>query len=61
MLIQTHARRLPLIDRDSATGHEVVVSVMTQYRMLKFIAINVGSCATYVTISLADCNQVQRG
>ncbi|KAF9531978.1 CBS-domain-containing protein [Crepidotus variabilis] len=39
-LIQTHARRLPLLDKDSATGHEVIVSVLTQYRLLKFIAIN---------------------
>ena len=42
-LIQTHARRLPLLDNDSETGHEVIVSVLTQYRLLKFIAINVGS------------------
>jgi 5'-AMP-activated protein kinase regulatory gamma subunit len=40
-LIQTHARRLPLLDDDSETGHQVVVSVLTQYRLLKFIAINV--------------------
>lgn len=40
-LIETHARRLPLLDNDSETGHEVIVSVLTQYRLLKFIAINV--------------------
>lgn len=40
-LIQTHARRLPLLDYDTETGHEVIVSVLTQYRLLKFIAINV--------------------
>ena len=40
-LIQTHARRLPLVDNDSETGHQVIVSVLTQYRLLKFIAINV--------------------
>ncbi|KAH9082065.1 hypothetical protein EDB83DRAFT_2336307, partial [Lactarius deliciosus] len=39
-LIQTHARRLPLLDNDSETGHQVIVSVLTQYRLLKFIAIN---------------------
>jgi 5'-AMP-activated protein kinase, regulatory gamma subunit len=46
-LIQTHARRLPLLDNDSETGHQVIVSVLTQYRLLKFIAINVmlPSCA----------------
>ncbi len=42
-LIQTHARRLPLLDKDTATHHEVIVSVLTQYRLLKFIAINVCS------------------
>lgn len=42
-LIQTHARRLPLLDRDQQTGDEVVLSVLTQYRVLKFISINVGS------------------
>lgn len=40
-LIKTHARRLPLIDKDSQTGAEVVISVLTQYRVLKFIATNV--------------------
>jgi hypothetical protein len=40
-LIQTHARRLPLLDNDSETGHQVIVSVLTQYRLLKFISINV--------------------
>lgn len=41
LLIQTHARRVPLLDEDSETGHEVIVSVLTQYRLLKFISINV--------------------
>jgi 5'-AMP-activated protein kinase, regulatory gamma subunit len=40
-LIQTHARRLPLLEYDTETGHEVIVSVLTQYRLLKFISINV--------------------
>jgi 5'-AMP-activated protein kinase regulatory gamma subunit len=41
LLIQTHARRLPLLDYDTETGQEVIVSVLTQYRLLKFISINV--------------------
>lgn len=41
MLIKTHARRLPLLEADSHTGDEAVISVLTQYRLLKFIAINV--------------------
>lgn len=47
-LIQTHARRLPLLDNDTETGHEVIVSILTQYRLLKFISINVcpSACAS---------------
>lgn len=41
VLVQTHARRLPLLDYDTATGHEAIISTLTQYRLLKFIAINV--------------------
>ncbi|KAI0778127.1 CBS-domain-containing protein [Trametes elegans] len=41
-LIQTHARRLPLLDNDTETGHEVIVSILTQYRLLKFVSINCG-------------------
>ncbi|EKM83831.1 hypothetical protein AGABI1DRAFT_66832 [Agaricus bisporus var. burnettii JB137-S8] len=40
LIIQTHARRLPLLDSDSETGQQVVISVLTQYRLLKFISIN---------------------
>ncbi|KZP31285.1 CBS-domain-containing protein [Athelia psychrophila] len=40
ILIQTHARRLPFLDNDTETGHEVIISVLTQYRLLKFISIN---------------------
>lgn len=42
-LVRTHARRLPLVDRDETTGKETIVSVLTQYRVLKFIAINVST------------------
>ncbi|KDN50395.1 hypothetical protein K437DRAFT_221982, partial [Tilletiaria anomala UBC 951] len=40
IIIRTHARRLPLIDHDEQTGIETVLSVLTQYRVLKFIAMN---------------------
>ncbi|KAG4306298.1 hypothetical protein PORY_000286 [Pneumocystis oryctolagi] len=36
----TKAKRIPLIDHDDETFHEVIVSVLTQYRILKFIALN---------------------
>jgi len=51
-LIQTHARRLPLLDKDSATNHEVIISVLTQYRFLKFIAINVCTVPDLESVSL---------
>ncbi|KAJ4389427.1 AMP-activated serine/threonine-protein kinase regulatory subunit [Gnomoniopsis smithogilvyi] len=39
-MLQTRARRIPLVDIDDETGRETVVSVITQYRILKFIAVN---------------------
>ncbi len=45
VLIQTHARRLPLLDVDTETDQEVIVSTLTTYRLLKFISINVHNYA----------------
>ena len=39
-MLKTKARRIPLVDTDDETGREMVVSVITQYRILKFIAVN---------------------
>jgi 5'-AMP-activated protein kinase regulatory gamma subunit len=39
-MIQSKARRIPLIDRDEENSREIVVSVLTQYRILKFVALN---------------------
>ncbi|KAH6850847.1 hypothetical protein B0I37DRAFT_122806 [Chaetomium sp. MPI-CAGE-AT-0009] len=39
-MLKTRARRIPLVDVDEETGREMVVSVITQYRILKFIAVN---------------------
>lgn len=39
-MIDSKARRIPLIDADPETGREIVVSVLTQYRILKFVALN---------------------
>lgn len=39
-MLKTRARRIPLVDVDSETGRDTVVSVITQYRILKFIAVN---------------------
>ncbi|EPE33217.1 CBS-domain-containing protein [Glarea lozoyensis ATCC 20868] len=40
-MLKTRARRIPLVDIDDETGREMVVSVITQYRILKFISVNV--------------------
>ena len=40
-MLRSRARRIPLIDVDDETQQEMVVSVLTQFRILKFIAFNV--------------------
>ncbi len=49
VLIQTHARRLPLLDYDTETGRESIISTLTTYRLLKFISINVSTILPYVS------------
>lgn len=39
-MIESRSRRIPLIDEDEKTHREIVVSVLTQYRILKFVALN---------------------
>lgn len=39
-MLKSRARRIPLVDVDEESGKETVVSVITQYRILKFIAVN---------------------
>ena len=65
LLIQTHARRLPLLDYDTETGHELIVSVLTQYRLLKFISINVSipfisSCQCPLTFHRQCTREIQQ-
>jgi len=45
-MLETRARRIPLMDVDDETQREMVVSVVTQYRILKFIAVNVKETQT---------------
>jgi CBS domain-containing protein len=40
-MLESRARRIPLVDIDDETHRAMVVSVVTQYRILKFIAVNV--------------------
>ncbi|KAF2670303.1 CBS-domain-containing protein [Microthyrium microscopicum] len=42
-MLESRARRIPLVDIDDQTKRAMVVSVITQYRILKFIAVNVNS------------------
>ncbi len=45
MMLSSRARRIPLIDSDDETNEQMVLSVLTQYRILKFVAVNVsGRC-----------------
>ncbi|KAH7380374.1 hypothetical protein DE146DRAFT_671277 [Phaeosphaeria sp. MPI-PUGE-AT-0046c] len=41
MMLESRARRIPIVDSDDETHRTMVVSVITQYRILKFIAMNV--------------------
>ncbi|CAO3672159.1 unnamed protein product [Rhizopus microsporus] len=40
LLAESRAHRVPLLDKEPGTGTETIVSVITQYRILKFIASN---------------------
>ncbi|KAL2053518.1 hypothetical protein ABVK25_006170 [Lepraria finkii] len=40
-MLESRARRMPLVDVDDETKRAMVVSVVTQYRILKFVAVNV--------------------
>ena len=41
-MLESRARRIPLVSNDSQTERSSVVSVITQYRILKFVSVNVG-------------------
>lgn len=55
-MLETRARRIPLVDVDDETQREWVVSVITQYRILKFIAVNVTKETQALKIPLRDLN-----
>ncbi|TGZ85300.1 CBS-domain-containing protein [Ascodesmis nigricans] len=40
-MLSSRARRIPLIDVDDESNQQMVVSVLTQFRILKFVAFNV--------------------
>lgn len=45
-IIASRARRIPIVETDDETGRNMVLSVITQYRILKFIALNVATTGT---------------
>ncbi|KAI9875278.1 MAG: AMP-activated serine/threonine-protein kinase regulatory subunit [Pleopsidium flavum] len=40
-MLESRARRIPLVDVDDETQRAMIVSIVTQYRILKFVAVNV--------------------
>jgi hypothetical protein len=56
-MLKSRARRIPLVDIDDETQRPMVVSVITQYRILKFIAVNVKETAKLLK-PLKDLPQV---
>jgi len=40
-MVQSRAHRIPIIDDDDETRRPMVISVITQYRILKFVSVNV--------------------
>ncbi len=40
-MLESRSRRIPLVDIDDETNRAMIVSVVTQYRILKFVAVNV--------------------
>ncbi|ODQ77335.1 hypothetical protein BABINDRAFT_41728 [Babjeviella inositovora NRRL Y-12698] len=54
-MISSKARRIPLVDKDLKTQREIVVSVLTQYRILKFVSLNCKEI-TRLNIPLKELN-----
>ena len=53
-MLNSRARRIPLIEADMLTGREAVISVMTQYRILKFVAVNLPRWTSMLQKTLGD-------
>ena len=53
-MLESRARRIPLIEADNLTGREAVISVMTQYRILKFVAVNLARWTNMLQKKLSD-------
>ncbi|KAK8041263.1 5'-AMP-activated protein kinase subunit gamma [Apiospora phragmitis] len=55
-MLRSRARRIPLVDVDDETGRETVVSVITQYRILKFIAVNTEQHTSMMKRTIREIN-----
>jgi 5'-AMP-activated protein kinase regulatory gamma subunit len=53
-MLESRARRIPLVDVDDETQRAMVVSVITQYRILKFIAVNTRESTPLLCKQLKD-------
>lgn len=53
-MLESRARRIPLIEADNLTGRQAVISVMTQYRILKFVAVNLARWTNMLQKKLSD-------
>ena len=55
-MLESRARRIPLIDIDDDTKRPMVVNVLTQYRILKFVAMNATRATEKLRKPLRDIN-----
>jgi 5'-AMP-activated protein kinase regulatory gamma subunit len=53
-MLTSRARRIPLIEGDTVTKREAVISVMTQYRILKFVAVNLARWTNLLQKKIGD-------
>lgn len=53
-MINSRNKKMPLIDREIETGREIVISVLTQYRLLKFLAINTNNEVKLLTKTIGE-------
>jgi 5'-AMP-activated protein kinase, regulatory gamma subunit len=53
-MLTSRARRIPLIEGEAMTKREAVVSVMTQYRILKFVAVNLSRWTNLLQKKIGD-------
>lgn len=60
VILNTKAHRIALIDTDPITDRQIVVSVLTQYRVLRFVALNCKE-TQFLKVSLRDLDIVTKG